>query len=36
MKMYREQGKWNLVNQQGLLICRGSLEEVKESLRAYW
>lgn len=36
MKMYRDQGMWNLVDQQGLLVCRGTLEEVKETLKLYW
>ena len=36
MKMYRDQGLWNLVDQQGLLVCRGTLEEVKELLKLYW
>lgn len=36
MKMYRDQGMWNLVDQQGLLLCRGTFEEVKESLKLYW
>lgn len=36
MKMYRDQGMWNLVDQQGLLLCRGTLKEVKEALKLYW
>lgn len=36
MKMYRDGSAWNLVDKQGLLVCRGTLEEVKESLKLYW
>lgn len=36
MKIYQDNGMWNLVDQQGLLICRGTLEEVQQSLKMYW
>lgn len=35
MRMYREQGKWNLVDRSGVLICRGSYERVKAMLKLY-
>lgn len=36
MKMYRDQGMWNLLDQQGLLICRGTYEQVQQALKMYW
>lgn len=36
MKVFRDAGQWNLVDQQGLLVCRGTLEQVKQRLQEYW
>ena len=36
MKMYRNEGLWNLVDQHGVLVCRGSWDEVREALKEYW
>lgn len=36
MKMYRDQGMWNLVDRQGLLVCRGTYEQVQQVLKMYW
>lgn len=36
MKVYKNQGMWNLIDQQGILVVRGTWGEVKERLKEYW